>query len=161
MKIARPARVKIIINDRVDIAIAVGADGVHLGQEDMPPQEARRLLGSTSVIGYSTHTVEQARAALVLPIDYLAIGPIFQTRTKEHADAAVGLDMIGQVRELVGDRQLVAIGGIGENAPAVVKAGADSAALVSYLLEDPELTSFRLRDLLTRLRPVHNIVAGS
>src|SRR5215208_8073936 len=79
--VAERAGVQLIVNDRVDVALAVGAQGVHLGQDDMPPEAARRLLGPEAIIGYSTHTVAQALAALSRPIDYIAIGPIFQTAT--------------------------------------------------------------------------------
>src|SRR5262245_52653014 len=80
---ARTRGVKIIVNDRVDIALATRADGVHLGQDDLPPSEARKLLGPDVIIGFSTHSVEQAKAALDLPIDYVAIGPVFRTSTKD------------------------------------------------------------------------------
>ena len=80
--VAERSGVQLIINDRVDMALAVGAHGVHLGQDDLPPEAARKLLGATAIIGYSTHNIDQALAAVKLPIDYLAIGPIFQTTTK-------------------------------------------------------------------------------
>ncbi|HSI88524.1 MAG TPA: thiamine phosphate synthase, partial [Pyrinomonadaceae bacterium] len=89
---ARDYGVTLIINDRVDIAIAVGAAGVHLGQDDLPPAAARRLLGASSIIGFSTHTLYQVELALKLPIDYLAFGPIFPTGTKEKPDRVTGLD---------------------------------------------------------------------
>lgn len=101
MSVARRLGVQIIINDRVDIAIAVNADGVHLGQDDLPPDRARRLLGETRIIGFSTHVLEQALAADVAPIDYLAIGPIFQTSTKDNPDAVVGLETVSEVRRLI------------------------------------------------------------
>src|SRR5262245_61033014 len=84
--------VRLIVNDRVDVALAVGADGVHLGQDDMPPEAARALLGPEAVIGYSTHNIEQAIAAIKLPIDYLAIGPIFATTTKTDTAPVLGLE---------------------------------------------------------------------
>src|SRR5687768_5018445 len=80
--IAKEFGMKVIVNDRVDIALAAGADGVHLGQDDLSPEHARKLLGGESIIGYSTHSVEQAIAAAAMPIDYIAIGPIFATSTK-------------------------------------------------------------------------------
>src|SRR5215475_7874566 len=80
---ARRLGVQIIVNDRVDIAIAVDADGVHLGQDDLPPERARLLIGDSRIIGFSTHSLEQALAADLAPVDYLAIGPIFQTASKE------------------------------------------------------------------------------
>ena len=126
--------VQLIINDRVDIARAIGAMGVHLGQDDLPPQAARRLLGDDAVIGYSTHSVSQALEAAQLPIDYLAIGPIFATSTKEDPDPVVGLDGVRAVREVVGSLPLVAIGGITRvNSDEVIQAGADSVAMISGL----------------------------
>src|SRR5687767_13148005 len=83
LRVARKVGVKLIVNDRVDIALAIGADGVHLGQEDLPPQAARQLLGSEAIIGLSTHNLEQARLAATQPVDYIAIGPIFSTSTKD------------------------------------------------------------------------------
>ncbi|MFL6282273.1 MAG: thiamine phosphate synthase, partial [Pyrinomonadaceae bacterium] len=79
LRVARARGVKLIINDRADIALALGADGVHLGQDDMPPEAARSLLGGGAVVGFSTHGVEQAIAAARLPVDYIAVGPIFKT----------------------------------------------------------------------------------
>ena len=125
----------LIINDRVDVALAVNAAGVHLGQDDLPPDAARKLLGDKAIIGYSTHNVTQARAAATLPVDYIAIGPIFQTATKAKPDPEVGLDGLRAVRDAVGDVPLVAIGGITlANAAAVIDAGADSVAVISALL---------------------------
>ena len=127
--------VRLIINDRVDIAIAIRADGVHLGQDDLPPEAARKLLGDNAIIGYSTHSVSQAIAAATLPVDYIAIGPIFETGTKANPDPVVGLDGLHQVRKVIGATHLVAIGGITqENAKAVINAGADSVALINALL---------------------------
>src|SRR5215213_1130081 len=84
LRVARELGVRLIINDRVDIALALGADGVHLGQDDLPPAAARELLGERAVIGFSTHNEEQASEAARLPVDYLAVGPIFQTSSKEN-----------------------------------------------------------------------------
>ncbi len=132
-----------IINDRVDIALALGAPGVHLGQDDLPPEAARKLLGDEAIIGYSTHNVAQAIAAANLPIDYIAIGPIFETGTKKNPDPVVGLDGLRAVRDAIGDRALVAIGGITvENAPSVIEAGANSVAVISALLSGDPLDSF-------------------
>src|SRR5687767_12658463 len=91
-RIARQRGIQIVINDRVDIALALKADGVHLGQEDLPPESARRILGDRAIIGVSTHNVEQARKAALLPVNYLAIGPIFDTSSKITSDAVVGLE---------------------------------------------------------------------
>lgn len=139
VELASVYHVPIIINDRVDIALAVGAAGVHLGQDDMPPELARKILGKRALIGFSTHSVEQAREAIELPVDYIAFGPIFRTDTKENPDAVVGLDALSEVRAAIGDFPLVAIGGIGENNfSAVLAAGADSVAMISSILREPE-----------------------
>jgi thiamine-phosphate pyrophosphorylase len=143
--------VELIINDRVDIALALGL-GVHLGQDDLPPEAARRLLGDDAVIGYSTHTVDQALEAARLPINYVAIGPIFATATKENPSPGVGLAGLRAVRSAIGSLPLVAIGGItSANAPDVIAAGADSVAMISGLWEDPARVSAALRSLLTSL----------
>ena len=139
LKIARQKNVKIIINDRVDIALALRADGVHLGQDDLPPDNARKILGEKAIIGFSTHNVEQAVEALKFPVDYIAVGPVFATATKENADAVVGLEGVKNVRQTIGDFPLVAIGGIkSENFRAVLDAGADSVAIVSGIVSDAE-----------------------
>ena len=141
--------VQLIINDRVDVASAVGVHGVHLGQDDMPPEAARRLLGPEMIIGYSTHTVEQALAALELPVDYIATGPIFQTSTKTDTSPVLGLDGLHAVRQAVGKFPLVAIGGISQaNASEVIEAGADSVAVISAVLSDPHQISHAVRALL-------------
>lgn len=146
LAIAGEKDVRVIINDRADIAFALKADGVHLGQEDLLPRYARKLLGKSAVIGYSTHSVEQAIEAVKMPIDYLAIGPVFATRTKKNPDAVVGLEGIRRVREATGDFPLVAIGGIGlENAESVFAAGADSVAVVSGLISGTKNIAERMR----------------
>lgn len=146
---ARDTGVRILVNDRVDIAIAAGAAGVHLGQDDLPPEQARKQLGAGKIIGYSTHNVEQARAAIELPVDYIAIGPIFPTSTKENPDGVVGLDGIMMVRKAIGTFPLVAIGGINiSNVMSVFEAGASSAAIVSGLLSDSDLITQRTSHLL-------------
>lgn len=133
LDVARTRGVELIINDRVDIALALGL-GVHLGQDDLPPEAARRLLGDEAIIGYSTHTVDQAIEAARLPIDYLAIGPIFATATKENPSPVVGLDGLRAVRKVIGNLPLVAIGGITPaTVPEVIAAGADSIAMISAL----------------------------
>ena len=145
--------VKLLINDRVDIALAVGAHGVHLGQDDMPPDAARKLLGPDALIGYSTHSVEQAIAATKLPIDYLAVGPIFATTTKSDTAPVLGLDGLQAIRQEIGEFPLVAIGGITrENAREVIEAGADSVALISALLSDPTAITKATRLLIQDLQ---------
>jgi len=149
LAVARERSVQIIINDRVDIALALGADGVHLGQDDLPPEAARRLLGDDVVIGFSTHNVKQAIEASTWPIDYLAIGPIFQTSTKENPDPVVGLAGLRTVGEAIGDTPLVAIGGITPaHARTVIDAGADSVAIIRGLLTSPDGISDALRKTL-------------
>lgn len=130
--------VKILINDRVDVALAVKADGVHLGQTDLPPEAARKVLGDAAIIGYSTHSVEQAVDASKMPLDYIAVGSIFQTTTKENPEAVLGLENLRTIRAELKDFPLVAIGGITEeNARSVIEAGADSLALISALVKYP------------------------
>jgi len=152
LDVARERGVRLIINDRADIALALGADGVHLGQDDLDPSAARRLLGERFIIGYSTHSVAQAVEAARLPLDYIAIGPIFDTRTKENPAAVVGLDGLRRVKEAVEARgiPLVAIGGITQDtARAALDAGADSVAIISALLDAPELIKQRTREFIT------------
>jgi len=146
LEIARSYGVKIIINDRVDIALALKADGVHLGQDDLPPAGARKLLGNQAIIGYSTHNTSQILAAREFPVDYLAIGPIFETNSKENPDPVVGLDGLSLVRQALGEFPLVAIGGITEtNFKAVLAAGADSVAVIGSLLSSPDLITERVK----------------
>ncbi|MEQ1921954.1 MAG: thiamine phosphate synthase [Pyrinomonadaceae bacterium] len=146
---AREHSVKIIINDRVDIATALNADGVHLGQDDLPPAEARKILGEDAIIGFSTHTFEQVREALFFPVDYIAYGPIFDTKTKENPDNTVGLAELKLVREIIGDTTLVAIGGINEsNYRSVLDTGAESVAIISSLLSDPAQIDAKFRALI-------------
>ncbi len=149
---ARQSGVQLIINDRVDIAIAAGASGVHLGQDDLPPEAARKLLGPQAIVGYSTHSVDQAINAIKLPIDYLAIGPIFSTTTKSDTAPVLGLDGLRAVRDAIGEFPLVAIGGITlNNARDVIEAGADSVAVISALLSASDITT-ATQTLLNRLR---------
>jgi thiamine-phosphate pyrophosphorylase len=149
VRAARELGVTVLINDRVDIALAVGADGVHLGQDDLPPAEARRLLGDTAIIGFSTHTVGQAVAAARLPVNYIAYGPIFATETKKDTEPVVALEGLRSVRERIGTFPLVAIGGIDDkNLPEVFAAGADSAAVIGTLYTSFGQIAERMRDLL-------------
>lgn len=143
IEFARRRGVKIIINDRVDIALALNADGVHLGQDDMPPDAARQVLGEKAIIGFSTHSIEQARAGVKLPIDYIAFGPIFETYTKQGPDTIVGLGRLCEVKDLAGSVPLVAIGGINrQNLRSIFEAGADSAAMIGAVVSDEaEITS--------------------
>ncbi|HYK22983.1 MAG TPA: thiamine phosphate synthase, partial [Pyrinomonadaceae bacterium] len=155
MKLAARSRVQLIVNDRVDLALAVGAHGVHLGQDDVPPEAARRLLGPEAIIGYSTHNVAQALAAATEPIDYLAIGPIFKTATKSDISPVLGLDGLRAVRTALGNVPLVAIGGITQaNARDAIEAGADSVAVISALLSDPQTIPTSTQKLFSSLHSV-------
>lgn len=152
LSVARSRGVRLIINDRADIALALTADGIHLGQDDLPPQAARELLGEEAIIGFSTHNVEQAMEAAGLPIDYLAIGPIFETSSKANPDPVVGLEGLRRVRQAIGEIPLVAIGGIShERLAEVFAAGADSVAVISLLLSDPPGIEALTREILAEL----------
>jgi thiamine-phosphate pyrophosphorylase len=132
LRVAHERGVKIIINDRVDIALALNADGIHLGQDDMPADAARRLLGPESIIGISTHNLAQAQRAAEMPVDYVAIGPMFSTATKQSADAAVGIDGLRIVRKALQNMPLVAIGGINSaRRQEILDSGADALAVIS------------------------------
>ena len=149
VRVAHDLGVKIIINDRVDIALAVKAAGVHLGQEDLPPDAARRILGNNAIIGFSTHSLQQAQLATQMPVDYIAIGPIFSTTTKQSTNAPVGLDGLARVREALGAMPLVAIGGItSENIGAVVNAGADVVAMIGDIWVPAKHSRDKVRLLL-------------
>jgi thiamine-phosphate pyrophosphorylase len=131
LRVARDRRVKIIINDRVDIALALKADGVHLGQDDLPANAARCVLGPDAIIGLSTHSIEQARLAAKMPVDYVAIGPIFATPTKQATDSPLGLEGLHLARQAVGAIPLVAIGGITlAGSRDVLDAGADAVSMI-------------------------------
>jgi thiamine-phosphate pyrophosphorylase len=154
LAVANPRGVQLIINDRVDVALALPGTGVHLGQDDLPPEAARRLLGDDAIIGCSTHSLTQIQEAATLPVDYLAFGPIFRTSTKENPDPVVGLGTLKLAREALGEKPLVGIGGISlANAPEVIAAGADSVALIRALLSDPASIPETLRQLSSGLRP--------
>lgn len=130
----KPLGVRFIINDRPDIAAMVDAGGVHVGQEDLPVEEARRICGPSRWVGVSTHNLEQFREAIQTSADYIAVGPIFPTSTKENPDPVVGLELLRAVRPLT-KKPIVAIGGITiESAEAVYQAGADSLAVVRDLV---------------------------
>ncbi len=132
----------LVINDRVDLCLAADADGVHLGQDDLSPAAARRIFdqvkdGKARMIGFSTHTLAQVIAADSLPIDYIAIGPVFATGSKANPDPVVGLEVVRQARQAT-RKPLVAIGGINrQNCSQVKAAGADAVAVISDLLESP------------------------
>jgi len=149
--IAREHGVRVIINDRVDIALAVKADGIHLGQTDVPAEAARCLLGESAILGVSTHNIAQAIVATTMPVDYVAFGPIFKTATKEDLDPIAGLEALRAVRATLGKLPLVAIGGITPaNSDQVFAAGADAVATISALLADPARIAENMRRMLVK-----------
>lgn len=142
-----PHGVPLVINDRLDIALAAGADGVHVGQHDMPYADARRLLGPDAVIGLSVESTEDAREAEELDVDYLGLSPVYQTPTKADVTTQLGLEGVRAIRRLSRHR-LVGIGGLhAGNAAAVIEAGADGIAVVSAIMgaSDPERAARELR----------------
>jgi thiamine-phosphate pyrophosphorylase len=132
-ELCRGAGALFVVNDRADIAILLNA-ALHLGQDDLAPAHARRILPAGSIIGFSTHNEQQLRAADLEPVDYLAIGPIFATGSKQNPDPVVGLDRLRSLRSITA-KPLVAIGGITRDlAPLVFEAGADSVAIIGDLI---------------------------
>jgi thiamine-phosphate pyrophosphorylase len=126
---------RIIVNDRLDVARLSRAAGVHVGQEDLFPAVARTQLGPAAIVGYSTHTIAQVKAALGEQVSYIAVGPVFGTSTKDTGYSAVGLDFVSEAARLSGSIPIVAIGGVRlENARAAIDAGASSVAVISDLL---------------------------
>jgi thiamine-phosphate pyrophosphorylase len=133
MRQCEHAAIPLIVNDRADVAPLLKA-GLHLGQDDLPPSDARRLIGTDTCLGYSTHNAGQLTAAAQEPVDYLAIGPLFATQSKINPDPVVGLESLRIWRALTA-KPLVAIGGITrDNARSVLEAGADSVAVIGDLL---------------------------
>ncbi len=129
--------VRLIMNDRADLCLAADFDGVHVGQDDLLPESVRRIIGPDRWLGVSTHNPEQLREADLTSADYLAIGPVFSTSSKEKPDPVVGLEGVRRARALT-RKPLVAIGGITRaNAASVIEAGADSVAVISDLLREP------------------------
>jgi len=129
-----PSDGRVIVNDRVDVALLAGAAGVHLGQTDLPPAAARQILGPGRIIGFSTHNLEQAVEADNLPVDYIAVGPVFATSTKDNPDPVVGVEKLAIICRAV-KKPVVAIGGITlDNAKAALSAGAASVAVIRDLV---------------------------
>ena len=144
-----------IVNDRVDIAMLSGADGVHLGQSDIPVARAREIMGESAIIGASVSTLEQARRAEEDGADYVGVGSIFRTSTKPDAKQGIGLDAVFAISHEVGI-PVVAIGGINRgNIQDVIRAGADAAAVVSAVVaqDDVRAAAHELRDLILKIRP--------
>jgi thiamine-phosphate pyrophosphorylase len=132
---ARPFGAQLIVNDRVDVARMAGAAGVHVGQDDVAPTNARDLLGPDAIVGFSTHSVDQIDAAVREPVSYIAVGPIFGTRSKDTGYHAVGLDLVREAARRSGSLPIVAIGGITlDTAESVLTAGASSVAIIGDLL---------------------------
>ena len=141
VEIAAATGSSLIVNDRADIARMSGAAGVHVGQDDVAPREARAIVGPDAIVGYSTHTIEQVRGARAEPVSYIAVGPVFGTRTKDTGYQAVGLDLVSAAAAAAGAIPIVAIGGINlDNARSVLDAGAAAVAVISDLLTggDPQ-----------------------
>jgi len=138
---ARQGGAMLVVNDRPDVAVILGADGVHLGQDDLAPRDVRPLLPAGTLLGVSTHGLDQLERAAGEPVDYVAIGPVFATRSKAVPDPVVGLEMVRRARARTA-RPLVAIGGITEeNARSVAEAGADGLAVISALLSQADLAA--------------------
>jgi len=139
LQYAADRHITVLVDDRCDMVLGTSAAGVHLGQKDLPPEAARSLLGAGRIIGYSTHSLAQVRAANRLPLDYIGFGPVFATTSKERPDRVVGLAGLRRAcRE--SKRPVVAIGGIGpEQIKAVLGAGAGSAAVISALMRAPSI----------------------
>jgi thiamine-phosphate pyrophosphorylase len=132
-RLCREVGALFVVNDRADYALLLGT-ALHVGQDDLPPADARRVMGDNAVVGYSTHNATQLEAARKEPVDYVALGPIFGTGTKRKPDPVVGLDELQRWRGIA-DKPLVAIGGITlNNAASVLEAGADSVAVVAGLM---------------------------
>lgn len=153
---ARACGARIIVNDRVDVAKLSGASGVHLGQDDLPVADARAILGPDAIIGCSTHTIAQIDAALLEPVTYIAVGPVFGTRSKDTGYDPVGLDLVGEAVRRARAVPVVAIGGITlDTAPQVLAGGAASVAVISDLLTggDPAARVREYLQALSKPRP--------
>lgn len=139
---------RLILNDRADLAVLAGWDGVHVGQDDLSPEDARRVVGASRWVGTSTHTEEQVRLAGLTSADYVAVGPVFATGTKLDAEPVIGLDGVRRARALTA-KPIVAIGGITRaNALSVIAAGADSVAVIGGLFAEGETVEKVARDFL-------------
>jgi thiamine-phosphate pyrophosphorylase len=154
----KPLGVRFIMNDRPDVAYLSGADGVHVGQDDLDVEQARRVIGKDKWVGVSTHNLEQFQSAITTSTDYVAVGPIFSTSTKANPDPVVGTALLGQVRPLT-DKAIVAIGGITlERAAGVIEAGANSVAVGSDILRAADPAK-RARLYIDLLEPANHAAA--
>jgi thiamine-phosphate pyrophosphorylase len=141
--------VKLIMNDRADLCLAAGFDGVHVGQDDITPVAARLVIGPHLTVGFSTHNPVQVRDADAMPLDYIAVGPVFVTGSKANPDPVIGLDGVRAARALT-DKRLVAIGGITRaNCRSVIDAGADSVAVIGDLLSKPSRAAAEFLSILS------------
>jgi len=155
-ELCRDAGVLFVVNDRADLAAITGA-ALHLGQDDLTPSAARKVVGPAMLIGFSTHNERQLRAAAAEPANYLALGPIFGTSSKVNPDPVVGLDELRRLRPLT-DHPLVAIGGITRsNAPSVLAAGADSVAIIGDLFAEGAHVCARTQEWVSLTRDTQNV----
>lgn len=153
-KILRPYHIPLLINDRIDIALAINADGVHIGQSDMPYALTRKLLGPDSIIGLSVENAEQAKNSNQYDLDYIAMSPVFQTPTKEELQNELGLEGVRQITVL-SKHTAIGIGSIKfHNAADIIQAGADGIAVVSGICsaDDPEEATRRYKDIVQKAR---------
>jgi thiamine-phosphate pyrophosphorylase len=150
--------VSFFVNDRPDVALLSGADGVHVGQDDLDVEQARRVLGHDKLVGVSTHNLEQFEKTAATSADYVAVGPLFSTSSKANPDPVVGLDFLRRVRGLT-VKPIVAIGGIIlDRAASVIEAGADSVAVISGILSAPDPAQ-RARQYIEALRTAKHAAA--
>jgi len=151
--------VSFVVNDRPDVAALTGANGVHVGQQDLGVEETRRVVGTEKLVGVSTHNLEEFQNAAASSADYIAVGPIFATGTKSNTDPAVGTEFIRKVR-LLTDKPIVAIGGVTlQRAPEIIEAGADSVAVISDILGAPEPAA-RARQYIDLLGSANHAATG-
>ena len=151
-----PPSAMVIVNDRADVAAIAGAAGVHVGQGDLGPSMARAILDSESVVGVSTHNVSQVQASLAEPVDYIAVGPVFETSTKKDHAKVLGLECLAEICEAV-DLPVVAIGGIRlEHLGEVFAAGANSVAVISDLINHGSIEA-RTEKYLDRLAEIEGV----
>jgi len=154
----RPHGASFFVNDRPDVAFLSGASGVHVGQDDLDVEQARRVVGRDKLVGVSTHNLEQFERATAGSADYIAVGPVFNTSSKANPDSVVGLDFIRKTRRLT-DKPVIAIGGITlERAASAIEAGADSVAVISGILcaSDP---AQRAREYINTLETAKHAAA--
>jgi len=154
----RPRGVTFLVNDRPDVAFLSGASGVHVGQDDLDVEQARRVAGQDKLVGVSTHNLEQFNKAVASSADYIAIGPLFSTTSKANPDPIVGLAFLRRVRGMT-DKPIIGIGGISlDRAKSVIEAGADSVAVISGVLSAPN-PSESARQYLEVLETAKNVAA--